>query len=1146
MTVRSETHFDRGGVEADAIETVTGRYGLISVFSSDQVIGRSLQIYGEWAENEIAFLKEFIRTGDTVLDIGANIGTHTLAFAQTVKQQGRVYAFEPRPEIFRLLEAVVIDNALANVTLRQAAIGATEGVLSVPSLHTEDSANFGALSLVEAMAHAGESAPSEARDIHAVPMTTIDALGLTSCRLIKIDVEGAEAAVLEGARVTIERLHPILYAECNSVETALTVKRFYDSIGYCASMHLADAFNVKNFFGAPENMFGDAREAALLGHHPDDASNADVAEAEGVLLLPVDNADAITFALLQKPQFFHESLEPSSAGKRYHEATGRRGYPQDRIEKSEQRAAISEERAAMSEKRAEERAAISEERAAMSEKRAEERAAISEQRAARSEQRAARSEQRAAMSEQRAARSEKRAEERAAISEQRAARSEQRAAVSEKRAEERAAISEQRAAAANVERDRIDAERRRALDALASSQARKNEMRRTVSVLEAEIRRRDNRSFRRRLSRALSGSRHRPAHYLEMDAVRASELFDPAFYLERNPDVVASGMDPAEHYVKFGAREERDPGPVFSTSAYLRANPDVRASQHSALGHYELLGRQERRDLTDQLSPRTEAVAPTSDPYLLETEAVRASELFDPAFYLERNSDVVASGMDPAEHYVKFGAREERDPSPVFSTSAYLRANPDVRASQHSALGHYELYGRQERRDLADQLSPRTEAVAPTSDPYLTRHPDLEGEDHPSLDISISVIIPTHNAGPEFALLLRKLKSQKGLKSLEIVTVDSESRDGTARIAADFGCKVVPIKQSEFSHSHSRNLGAATASGDYLVFMVQDAYPIGDRWLYGLVRCLIDNRHGSGLAALSCAEYPRSDSELFYDVLLKGHYDFIGCSDGDRLGEYVADDHVSLRTQGQLSDVACLIPKALFDAYKYHGDYAEDLTLGVRLIRDGYRVGMLSSIRVIHSHNRPVQYYLRRSFVDVVFLTDIFSDFIPPAANDLEGTLAAAIMLSKLTPDLTSDPLRSPLEALDTLADQVRHTVLLDVVDERWDAFGFAPLQPWLGRLYDQPRRTAALTLSKRYILGFEQTRAMYADRLAALKPELSAYPAQDEMVCRELADAILKTLAMTIGSQLAFCCLAPGQDQHVEGMQEQLNELRKILTAGV
>jgi hypothetical protein len=531
----------------------------------------------------------------------------------------------------------------------------------------------------------------------------------------------------------------------------------------------------------------------------------------------------------------------------------------------------------------------------------------------------------------------------------------------------------------------------------------------------------------------------------------------------------------------------------------------------------------------------------------LDTKAVRASELFDPAFYLERNSDVRASDTDPAVHYVKFGSREERDPGPNFSTSAYLGANPDVRTSPHSALGHYELFGREEGRDLASASGAHmTSSRILVSDSYLCRHPDLEGEDHPTLDVSVSIVIPTYNAGPEFALLLRKLKNQKGLTSLEIVIVDSESKDSTSRVAAEFGCKVIQIKQSEFSHSYSRNLGAASASGKYLVFMVQDAYPIGDRWLYGLVRCLIDNQHGHGLAALSCAEYPRSDSELFYDALLKGHYDFIGCNDADRLGEFVTNDHTSLRTQGQLSDVTCLIPKALFDAYKYHGDYAEDLTLGIKLIRDGYRVGMLSSIRVVHSHNRPVQYYLRRSFVDVVFLTDIFADFIPPPANDLEGTLAAAVMLSRLTPALANNPLRSPLDVLDALADKVRHLALSKVVDERWDGFGFAPLQPWLERMYDQPGRPTAFSVPKGYTLGFEQTRNMYADRLVSLKPALSSYPAQDETVCRELTDAILKALAMTIGSQLAFCCVAPSLGQPVAGLQERLDELRKILMAGI
>lgn len=92
------------------IETVPGRYGKISFFSSDLVIGRSLRTYGEWAENEIRFLLRSVHPGDTVLDVGANIGTHTLAFARAVGVSGKVWAFEPRPEIFRVLDANILET----------------------------------------------------------------------------------------------------------------------------------------------------------------------------------------------------------------------------------------------------------------------------------------------------------------------------------------------------------------------------------------------------------------------------------------------------------------------------------------------------------------------------------------------------------------------------------------------------------------------------------------------------------------------------------------------------------------------------------------------------------------------------------------------------------------------------------------------------------------------------------------------------------------------------------------------------------------------------------------------------------------------------------------------------------------------------
>jgi SAM-dependent methyltransferase/glycosyltransferase involved in cell wall biosynthesis len=74
-----------------------------------------------------------------------------------------------------------------------------------------------------------------------------------------------------------------------------------------------------------------------------------------------------------------------------------------------------------------------------------------------------------------------------------------------------------------------------------------------------------------------------------------SKLFDPAWYLDRYPDVREAGLDPAQHFLVHGFAEGRDPGPDFSTASYLADNPDVRLAGINPLLHYEQFGRAERR-----------------------------------------------------------------------------------------------------------------------------------------------------------------------------------------------------------------------------------------------------------------------------------------------------------------------------------------------------------------------------------------------------------------------------------------------------------------------------------------------------------------------------------------------------------------------
>jgi len=85
--------------------------------------------------------------------------------------------------------------------------------------------------------------------------------------------------------------------------------------------------------------------------------------------------------------------------------------------------------------------------------------------------------------------------------------------------------------------------------------------------------------------------------------------------------------------------------------------------------------------------------------------AIARSALFDREWYLKTYPDVAESGLDPIRHYVAFGAREGRDPSPEFSTRGYLSSNPDVVATGVNPLWHFVRYGAVESKQRLHRLA---------------------------------------------------------------------------------------------------------------------------------------------------------------------------------------------------------------------------------------------------------------------------------------------------------------------------------------------------------------------------------------------------------------------------------------------------------
>ena|SRR5713226_5117790 len=156
-------------IQNEHIRVKLCRHGLFIFNINDTFIGRGLDIYGEWCETEIELLTQVLRAGNTIVDVGANIGTHTVAFAKIVGPNGTVHAFEPQRRLFQMLCGNVALNALENVHCYQRCVGSVSSEILVPPLPPSNTKhNFGAVPI--SGSNRGEK----------VQVITIDNLKLTS------------------------------------------------------------------------------------------------------------------------------------------------------------------------------------------------------------------------------------------------------------------------------------------------------------------------------------------------------------------------------------------------------------------------------------------------------------------------------------------------------------------------------------------------------------------------------------------------------------------------------------------------------------------------------------------------------------------------------------------------------------------------------------------------------------------------------------------------------------------------------------------------------------------------------------------------------------------------------------------------------
>ncbi|OFW63027.1 MAG: hypothetical protein A2Z35_03685 [Actinobacteria bacterium RBG_19FT_COMBO_36_27] len=228
------------------------KHGIFAYNVNDLYVGKSLEYYGEWTDNELVALESLIHPGNIVVDIGAYIGTHSIFFAKKIAPTGLVFSLEPQRIIYNLLCTNVALNNLINIRCLNVAASDETGFVTIPVLDPATKQNFGNLRIDKY--NKGEK----------VAVIKLDDLHLPRCSLIKVDTEGFEAKVLRGAKLTIDKYHPVLYVENNTTNYSEEILKVLEELGYQCFWHFVPYFQEGNFFSYNKDVFNNNIEINLL------------------------------------------------------------------------------------------------------------------------------------------------------------------------------------------------------------------------------------------------------------------------------------------------------------------------------------------------------------------------------------------------------------------------------------------------------------------------------------------------------------------------------------------------------------------------------------------------------------------------------------------------------------------------------------------------------------------------------------------------------------------------------------------------------------------------------------------------------------------------------------------------------------------
>ena len=247
--------------------------------------------------------------------------------------------------------------------------------------------------------------------------------------------------------------------------------------------------------------------------------------------------------------------------------------------------------------------------------------------------------------------------------------------------------------------------------------------------------------------------------------------------------------------------------------------------------------------------------------------------------------------------------------------------------------------------------------------------------------LDATIVIPVKNGGERLEQVLDMVDRQETEFSYEVVCVDSGSTDDSVAVIRRHNCILKEIAPEEFGHGKTRNLGASLGTGEFILFLTQDAVPADTHWLDEMLKAV---KSDDGIAGGFGIHYPYPDCNLPDQLMLQEHFARFGT---ENMTFEITDENRSLYEEDEgyrqylafFSDNNSCLRRSVWERIPYDDvDYAEDQFWARKILEQGYKKVYCPKAGVYHSHNYPLASYGKRYYDDFKAVYRVYGTVLCP------------------------------------------------------------------------------------------------------------------------------------------------------------------------